>query len=176
MIQPFSLNIGVLRFLCGLKNAKLFADPVRANARFVSVYSFGYAQSARFISFVRRHLVLDIFGRRHIPQVFQSVVVRPAVYMVDVVFRPFSVRVQPNKPVRPVPAASYWHDAVPKVVDRPRDTAYSYPAVGFYLPAQKAGFKITVKKFFESVARKHGRSSLVFSCLAAARASTVKTP
>ena len=123
-----------------------------------------------------RYLILNIFGGRHIAQIFQTIVVTPTVYVINIVFRPFSVRVKPNESVRAVPSAIYWHDPIPKIVDRPRNTAYTYSAVGFYPPPQHAGFKIAIQKLFKPLSRKHGNTSTVFSCLTTPPTSTVKTP
>ena len=176
MIPPFCLNIGGFGFFKGFKNTQFFTYPIGANARLKTVCSFSNAQTSRPISFMGRDLILNIFGGRHITQIFQTIVVTFTVYVINVVFRPFSMRVKPNESVRAVPSAIYWHDPIPKIVDRSRNTAYTYSAVGFYPPPQHAGFKVAIQKLFKPLARKHGNTSLVFSCLITPPTSTVKTP
>ena len=176
MIPPFSLKVSGFRFFKGFKKAQLFTYPIGANARLKTVCSFSNAQTSRPISFMSRNLILNIFGGRHIAQIVQPIVVTLTVYVINIVFRPFSVRVKPNESVRAVPSAVYWHDPIPKIVDRPCNTAYTYSAVGFYPPPQHAGFKVAIQKLFKPLARKHGNTSLVFSCLITPPTSTVKTP
>lgn len=176
MKPPFSLNVSGFGFFKGFKKTQLFTYSVGANARLKSVCSFSNTQTSRPISFMGRDLILNIFGGRHITQIFQTIVVTLTVYVVNVVFRPFSMRVKPNESMRAVPPAIYGHDPIPKIVDRPRNTAYTYSAVGFYPPPQHAGFKVAIQKLFKPLSRKHGNTSTVFSCLTMPPTSTVKTP
>lgn len=176
MPDAFSFDIGSLGSFRSIEQAQTFGHAVRAYARLKPIFSLGYAKTARTISAMRGDLVLDVFGRRNIAQIFKTVIVAVSVYVVDVLFRPFTFRVKPNKTVRTVTLAVEPNDAVALVVYSPCNAADHYPTISFNAPAQNAGRQIADKQFIKTVARKHTYSPMVLSCAGGQFMSMVKAP
>lgn len=176
MPNTFSLDI---RRFCGFRRfeqPKAFGYAVRAYACLKSVFSFCHAKKARLVSPVRRNLILDIFGGRNVAQIIQPVIVWVSVNMVDVILRPFAVRVKPNQPMRSVALPVNTDHAVAKIIYCPRNAADHYASVSFDAPAQDTRRKIAGKQFLKTFMSKHTGTPMVLSCDRLELASRMKAP
>ena len=176
MPNTFSFDIRRFSGVCCIEQPKTFGYAVCAYARLNSVFSLGHAKTACSVSSVRHNLVLDIFGRRNVSQIIQSIIVWISVNVVDVIFRPFAMRVKPNKPVRSVtlPIDAYY--AVAKIIYRPCDAAHHNAPISFDPPTQNASNRVVRKQFLKTFMSKHGHLLMVLSCGRQQRMSMVKAP
>lgn len=159
-----------------IEQTQIFRYAARTYARLKSVFSLGYAKTTRAVSTVRGNLVLNVFSRRNITQIFQSVIIAVPVYMVHVIFRPLAFCVKPNKAVRAITLTVDPNDAVATIVYGPCNAANHYSTISFDAPAQNAGCQIADKQFVKAVTGKHMHSPMVLSYLVNQFTSTVKAP
>ena len=176
--MPNTLGFNICRFggFSRIKQAKTFAYAASAYPRFKTLFSLGYAKTPRSISSMCRYLILNIFGGRNIAQIFQSVVVRISVNVVNVVFRPFTMRVKPNQSMRAIPLSIYGYNPVTEIIYSSRYAAHHYSPVSFDAPAKNAGRNIADKQFFKTFMSKHICAPVVFSCGRLKLVSRMKTP
>jgi hypothetical protein len=151
-------------------------DASGADARDKFAFSFRHPQSTSFITAMRSHLVLNVFGRCNVPQIYQSVIVRNTVNVVNIVFRPLAVRIKPYQAMRSVTPTVKSYDAVTVVVYSPCHASYYYSPIGFYAPTQNPTFTVIIKQFFNTILRKHVFAPMVFSYSATSFVSRMKAP
>jgi len=176
MPNTFSFEVCFFGIFGCFKHAQTFNYAVCAYTRLKTVFSFRYAKTPRPISSVRRNLVLNVFRRRNIAQIFQPVIVRISVNMVDIIYWPLTVRVKPNKSMRSVTRAVDPNNTIPKIVYGPCNVTNCYSSVGFYPPTQNACRRIVVKQFLKTFVSKHVQTPMVLSCANLMRLSMVKAP
>jgi hypothetical protein len=174
--DTFGFDICSFSGFRGIEQTQTFRYAARTYARLKSVLSLGYAKTTRAVSTVRGDLVLNVFSRRNITQIFQSVIIAVPVYVVHVILRPLAFRVKPNKAVRAITLTVDPNDAVTTIVYGSCNAANHYSTISFDAPAQDAGCQIADKQFVKAVTGKHTHSPMVLSYLVNQFTSTVKAP
>jgi hypothetical protein len=176
MPNTFSFDIGSFGGVRSIEQTQTFGHAVRTYARLKTVFSFCHTKTPRTVPSVRRSLILDIFGRRNVAQIIQPVIIWVSINMVDVILRPFAVRVKPNQPVRSVALPVNTDHAVAEIIYRPCNAADHYASVSLDAPTQDTRRKIAGKQFLKTFISKHIGTPLVLSCGRLELASRMKAP
>ena len=131
----------------GFEIAKVLLSPVDHDLRTPTLCALvpRHAEEARGASATRSCLILHIHGLRNIPEVCNSIVRPIPIDMVNVMFRPRAVRVQPRQSVRPEERSVDPDDNVAIAVDRSRDSAYLDP-LATYSPPKNSAVQLVVKQ------------------------------
>lgn len=98
--MTFCDKIGFMRFFGRIVIAYAARLFVYGYACAPFILKFYYANKPRFISFIRFSNILRISVFKHLAQIFKSVIMFNAIYVVDIFYRPIFCHVKPRQPMR----------------------------------------------------------------------------
>jgi hypothetical protein len=107
-----------------------------------------YASEARCIVAVWLAYIMQILRSAHITKIVKSVVNFVAVYMVDMVIRPFIHHVKPSQPMRAVSSAFDRYAPITRFHLIPGDTSCVFAS-------KNTGVGVVAKFFSENLSRQH---------------------
>ena len=173
-----SVEIRFLRVFHSIKVSKVYFFPRHNNsgAEFVLGWAPLNAKNPGFVVLMRTALVVQILAHRCFAQIYNSIVCRVAVNVVDKFLRPFAVNVKPRESVRfvscvpnnyvPPPLTPRSSGDVADLCSSARYLPYKFPCLG--VVGEKFS-KILSGQFFFYNTRSHNDSikvGLVRACVA----------
>ena len=151
----FSVQVCLMRFFGGFKipNQGLYAVGTNTSAPAFSSNMPRYTQQTTLVSFMRLCLVLYVVGSRYISKVFNSIVRRIAVYMVNIVHRPSAIDVHPSKSMRSVAFTFQWNNKIRIPIF---STSYSpnlNSSISAFFPTKYTRIRVVIQHFSNKIRR-----------------------
>ena len=150
----FGFPICLRRKFWRLEPANQYLLPVSANSSppFFSKRAKRNAKIPAFVSFLRPSLILNIAGCADISKVLQTVVMRNAVNMVNVIIRPFIVNVHPNDAMSTQAFVINGYKNVSIPIRTASNRTYFYSSIGPDFPNKKSSFRVVMECFSNKIA------------------------
>ena len=152
MKPAFGQDISIMRFFGS-------GEQTYANRSVINFYLcqpftvfFSYAKKTAFVFSFWPANILRVFQVRDFAQIRQFVIGAISVNMVNLIYRPFIVRVKPYQSVGKIKHIIKSNTYVAMLHSAPDNTAQTAPTPHFS-PRKKAGFAVIIQKFMQSFGR-----------------------
>jgi hypothetical protein len=152
MMFTFGFNIGLMSLFRGIKPTKQGLRAISANSCSVSLAiskSRNAKVLARFVAIMLFALILNVSSRSNISQIVKTVVLGIAVYMVNIVFRPFASHVKPSKAAGSVSNFVDPNNSVSIWTNVSGLCAGNDFSASLFCPRKGPGFRAVVKRLAE---------------------------
>ena len=147
MMESFVRKVCAMSQFFGIKGSNVFTFPSNFDSSPPFIASSNHAKKTTFIGFCWALPVLKINGSRHISKIFNSVIRWVPVNVVNMVFGPFSVYVEPHKSMFPNSSAKHTNQPIPIFVQR------AASAKGSLIPSPCLGKEVaSVRVVFDNFA------------------------
>lgn len=117
MMESFVRKVCAMSQFFGIKGSNVFTFPSNFDSSPPFIASSNHAKKTTFIGFCWALPVLKINGSRHISKIFNSVIRWIPVNVINMVFRPLSMNIEPNKPMLPNPSVKSTNQSVSVFVE-----------------------------------------------------------
>ncbi len=148
----FGFKINLMRLFWGIKPTKQRLHAISANSCSVSPAIFKSRNTKIFAGLVPAvlfTLVLNIFSRSNISQVIKTIVLGIAVYMVNIIFRPFAGDIKPSKTACSVLSSVNPNNSVSIWTNVSSLCARNHFSASLFRPRKSPGFRAVIKRLAE---------------------------
>lgn len=154
----FCIQVSLMGKFCRWVNTKMSLSSIEKDVCSPFISEFGNTKKPTLISLVRYQSILNIASMRHITKIAYSIVRAIAVDVVNFIFRPLSIYIQPSKPMGKIPISKNTYSTVSSRVNSSSNRAYSGILRCSFFPDKYTGLWVVVQEFSQACCGKIGLS------------------
>ncbi len=157
MEESFCINVHRMRLFWSAERTKSYARPIHRNYSRPTLLVLAHTNKPAAVYRPSLPLILVVPGVRNIAKIFNLVVTGIPVYMINKLFRPFTIAVHPSKPMRKM-EGSINSDKDVAITPFAASDITSFFIRDSHLPRKDSSFWVVVKQFAQTLCGKIGLS------------------